>query len=144
MLRTLFVVCSLFLFAGANTSFAQADTSNVPPQKQDQDQLNLPKSSDPGKQPFIREFFHDEVTMWTSPFRKESYSTHTFRKYVLPFSLITIALIATDHQTSDLLPNTPDQSKWSLRVSQIGAAYTLAGMSAGMYFIGKGTKNKKA
>ncbi len=82
--------------------------------------------------------------MWSSPFRRSSYSTRTFSRYVLPFTLITGALIATDHQTSDLLPNSPDQSKWSLRVSQIGAPYTLAGMAAGMYLISRATGNRKA
>ena len=78
------------------------------------------------------------------PFRRSSYSTRTFSRYVLPFTLITGALIATDHQTSNLLPNSPDQSKWSLRVSQMGAPYTLAGMAAGMYLISRATGNRKA
>jgi len=106
--------------------------------------LNIPRSSDPGKQPFVREFLRDEVDIWTSPFRRSSYSGRTFTRYVLPFTLITGALIATDHQTSDLLPNTTDQSTWSLRVSQIGAPYTLAGMAAAMYLVSRKTGDKKA
>jgi len=62
----------------------------------------------------------------------------------VPFALITGALIATDHQTADLLPNTADQSTWSLRISQIGAPYTLAGMAAAMYLISRATGDKKA
>ena len=62
---------------------------------------------------------------------------------VLPFTLITGALIATDHQTSNLLPNSTDQSTWSACIAD-GAPYTLAGISAGMYLISKATGNKKA
>ncbi len=98
----------------------------------------------PDQQPFVRDFLRDEIQMWSSPFRRSSYSTRTFSKYVVPFALLTGALIATDHQTADLLPNTKDQSKWSLRVSQIGAPYTLAGMAGGVYLIGRATKDKKA
>ena len=73
-----------------------------------------------------------------------SYSSRGFVKYVIPFTLITGALIATDRKTSNLLPNTEDQSKWSLRVSQIGAPYSLAGIAAGMYLISRATRDKKA
>jgi len=108
------------------------------------DQLDIPRSSDPGKQPFIREFIADEITIWTSPFKKSSYSSRAFEHYVVPFTVITGVLFATDHRTANLLPNTEDQSKWSLRVSQIGAPYSLAGMAAGMYVISRMTGNKKA
>ena len=127
-----------------------ASTDNQPPgqtaptDKRPADQLEIPRSSDPGKQPFVRKFLLDEVRMWTSPFRKTSYSSRTFTHYVIPFTVITGALIATDYRTSEILPNTADQSKWSLRVSQVGAPYTLAGMAAGMYLISRATGDKKA
>ena len=63
------------------------------------------------------------------------------RKYGLPFLLISGALFATDHKTADLLPNTQDQTTWSGRVSQLGAAYSLAGFSGAIYLIGKATKD---
>ncbi|HUQ90843.1 MAG TPA: hypothetical protein VM120_04110, partial [Bryobacteraceae bacterium] len=77
--------------------------------------------------PFLREFGHDEIDLWTSPFKRRNYSGHAFKKYVIPFALITGALIASDRQTADLLPNTTDQVIWSSRVSQVGAGYSLAG-----------------
>lgn len=107
-------------------------------------QLDIPRSSDPGKQPFLRMFLADQATIWTSPFHKSSYSSATMKKYVIPFTLITGALVATDRRTLDKLPNTEDQSTWSLRVSQIGAPYTLAGMAAGMYLVSRVTHNRKA
>jgi len=53
-------------------------------------------------------------------------------------------LIATDTRTADALPNTPDQIKWSGRVSQIGAAYTLAGFSGATFLLGRAFGNKHA
>lgn len=122
---------------------AQTEDGTVRQRTSDED-LSIPVSSDPGKQPFVRQFVHDEWRMWSSPFRRSSYSARAFPKYVLPFTLITGALLATDHRTSNLLPNTADQSKWSLRVSQIGAPYTLAGMAGAMYLVSKATGDKRA
>jgi len=140
MLRT--SVCVLILASVAPlpawAQAPQAGSSDRP------DVIQLPRSSDPGKQPFIHDFFADQLTMWSSPFRKKSYTASTFTKYVLPFAIITGALIATDHKTSELLPNTTDQSTWSRRVSQIGAPYTLAGISAATYHISRATGEKKA
>jgi membrane-associated phospholipid phosphatase len=141
MRKTFFLPVLLTLFASI-TALAQDQTGQAPAQAEDQ--LELPRSSDPGKQPFLRDFVRDEVKIWTSPFRGSSYSSRGFTRYVLPFALMTGALIASDHKTSDLLPNTEDQAKWSLRVSQVGAPYTLAGISAGMYLISRATGDKKA
>jgi PAP2 superfamily len=101
-------------------------------------------TSESAEHAVVKTFLKDEVHIWTSPFRGSSYSSRAFPKYVIPFTLITGALIATDHRTSELLPNTRDQAIWSRRVSQVGAPYTLAGMAVTMYLIGKGTGNSKA
>jgi len=127
----------------------QVRAQDQPPEKPaesraDEETLQIPRSSDPGKQPFVRQFFVDEWAMWTSPFRKSTYANGEGVRYVLPFVLVTGALIATDQHTAQLLPNTTDQSTWSLRVSQIGAPYTLAGVSAAMYLISRATGDKKA
>jgi membrane-associated phospholipid phosphatase len=95
----------------------------------------------PQKPAFLRTLLHDELTMWRSPFLRGSYSTHTVKKYVVPFAIISTALIASDTKTADLLPNTRDQATWSGRVSQLGAGYTLAGFSGGMWLFGKATGN---
>lgn len=134
-----FLALSLLLM---QTPAARAQSSQDKSQREDQ--LDIPRSSDPGKQPVLRIFLRDEVNIWTSPFRTTSYSSRGFVKYVVPFTLITGALIATDRKTAEVLPNTSDQSKWSLRVSQIGAPYSLAGMAAGMYLISRATGDKKA
>ena len=107
-------------------------------------QPDIPRSSDPGKQPFVRTFFHDEYRMWTSPFRPGNYDSHTMKKYVLPFVLIAGTLIATDRRVAHALPNTEDQTTWSRRVSQIGAPYSLAAYSGGLYLISRMTGDKHA
>ena len=84
-----------------------------------------------------RRFVTDELRIWTSPFQAKSYNSHVIKKYVVPFALLSATLIATDRHTGHILPNTDDQQKWSGRVSQIGASYTLAGISGATYLIGK-------
>ncbi len=101
-------------------------------------------SSTPRRKPFLRSFLHDEFRMWSSPFRPGNFDSHTMRKYVIPFAIISGGLIASDRKTGDLLPNTADQTRWSGRVSQMGAAYTLAGASGAMYLFGKATADKHA
>jgi membrane-associated phospholipid phosphatase len=138
----------VFTCIAVPAAMAQATAEPDPPDsqqtQQEQTELNVPRSSDPGKQPFFRNFVSDEWRMWSSPFRASSYNSHTVKKYVIPFALISATLIATDTQTAELLPNTTDQRVWSGRVSQLGAAYTLAGASGAMYAIGKMTGNKHA
>jgi membrane-associated phospholipid phosphatase len=123
---------------------ARAQPAEDPAPQQQPKEPDPPRSSDPVKKDFVKTFLKDEVQIWTSPFRRSSYSGRAFPKYVLPFTLITGALIATDHRTANLLPNSTDQATWSRRVSQAGASYTLAGMAATMYLVGKATGNDKA
>jgi len=103
-----------------------------------------PSADNIGPRKFIREFGRDEWRIWTSPFRKSAYGSHTVRKYVIPFVLLSGALIATDKETAKLLPNTPDQTRWSGRVSQIGSGYSLAGIAGGTWLLGKVTRNAHA
>lgn len=51
-----------------------------------------------------RRFATDEWQIWTSPFRKNSYSAQSVKKYVIPFVLISGALIASDRKTADRRP----------------------------------------
>lgn len=97
----------------------------------------------PGEDVKVKEmpmrFLKDEAAMWTSPFRKNSYDTHAVKKYLIPFALMTGALIATDRKSSGALPNTADQALWSGRASQFGAWYTLAGISGATFLAGQFT-----
>ena len=96
------------------------------------------------KQNVFRGFFHDEYHMWTSPFRGSTYDSSFTKRYGVPFLAISGALIATDTRTAELLPNSEDQALWSGRVSQIGAPYTLAGLSGAVYLLGKAKGNRHA
>lgn len=89
-----------------------------------------------------KRFVIDEWRMWTSPFRAGQ-RAHTLKKYVIPFAVVSASLIATDQQTADLWPNTRDQQKWSGRASQLGASYTLAGISGGSYLLGRISGNNR-
>jgi membrane-associated phospholipid phosphatase len=87
------------------------------------------------------EFFHDEYRIWTGPFRASSYDSHSMKVYGVPFILISGGLIATDRYTGHWFPVSSSGFIWSGRVSQIGAPYTMAGLSAATYLIGRETHN---
>ncbi len=129
--------CSLVLFLLFSTRL-------VPAQAQPEASECGGAQPNPVKPNLLKTFLKDEGQIWTSPFRRSSYTSHAFPKYVLPFTLISGALIATDHRTANLLPNSTDQAAWSRRVSQVGAPYTLGAMAATMYLVGKATGNEKA
>ncbi|MBI4903101.1 MAG: phosphatase PAP2 family protein [Acidobacteria bacterium] len=85
----------------------------------------------------------DEYKFWTSPLRRGSYSAHTFQ-FLVPFLAISGALLATDRRIAETLPNTSDQTRWSGRVSQAGASYSMAGIAATTYLVGRITGNERA
>src|SRR5262245_57284441 len=125
------------------TASAQ-DTTNPTPEQAPSAPSAPAQPSSLGNQSLLRTFLQDEYRMWTAPFRFHNYESHTMVKYGLPFILASGALIATDHKSAEALPNTQDQAVWSGRVSQMGAAYTLAGFSGATYLIGKLKKNDHA
>jgi len=81
----------------------------------------------------------DQKQIWTSPFRM----TRQNAKWWLIFGAVTGALIATDHRTTQQLPNTGDQVAFSRRVSGLGAVYTLVPLTGGIYLTGVLTKQSK-
>ena len=141
-------LCVSILMLCARAALAQPATTEEKPApqapQQQETELDLPRSSDPGKQPFLRNFVYYEWRMLSSPFRRSNYDAPALKKYIIPFALISTTLIATDKKTANFLPNTDDQAVWSGRVSQLGATYTLAGFSGGMYLFGKVVGNKHA
>lgn len=90
-----------------------------------------------------RRFASDEWRLWSGPFRKGPQRAQAIKKYVVPFALLSGALIASDRQTGRMMPNTRDQIVWSGRVSQLGASYSLGGMAGGAYLVGKITRNDR-
>jgi hypothetical protein len=84
-----------------------------------------------------KRFVGDELKLWTSPFRTSSYTSHAVKKYVIPFALVSAALIASDRKIAEALPNTPTQVRWGGRLSQLGASYSIAGLAGSAYLFGK-------
>ena len=84
---------------------------------------------------FRQTLWSDQKAIWTSPFHLNEGHAAAFA--AIPLIVGTGALIAVDKDAAKWLPNTPDQVKWSKRVSQFGAAYTLGGVVSGMMLIGK-------
>jgi PAP2 superfamily len=133
-----FILILIATASMANLAAAQVTAPSPSSQNSPEDQKpgqTLPRPSDPKS--VLHSFSQDEWRLWTSPFHGSTYGSHTVKKYGIPFLLLSAAALATDRRTGDLLPNTSDQTKWSRRVSQMGASYTLAAASGGTYLIGK-------
>jgi len=81
----------------------------------------------------------DQKAIWTSPFHMK----RSDAKWWVLFGAATGALIATDHWTSQQLPNTKDQVRFSGRVSNAGI-YALAPLTGGLYVVGVFSDNAKA
>ena len=89
---------------------------------------------------FVKNILLDQKDIWTSPFHMK----RSDARWWLLFGTATGALIATDHWTSRQLPNTNDQARFSARVSNVGALYTVVPLTAAFYLGGVLTDNAKA
>jgi membrane-associated phospholipid phosphatase len=81
----------------------------------------------------------DQRAIWTSPFHIK----RSDAKWWVVIGAATGALIATDHWTSQQLPNTNDQVRFSGQVSNAGI-YALAPLTGGLYLVGVFSDNAKA
>src|SRR5688572_26849822 len=114
------IVSTLFIMSAvAQTTPSGTSSSGAQPAENEPGELFNPH---PVRS--LRKFAKEEYRIWTSPFRPSNYDSHAIKKYVVPFAVISGALIATDLRTTQAFPNTADQTKWSGRVSQMGAGYT--------------------
>ncbi len=100
----------------------------------------VPQAQAPGQKTsslrlFRQTVWSDQKAIWTSPFHMNDGRAATIA--AIPLIAGTAALITTDKDAAKWLPNTPDQVKWSKRVSQIGAIYTLGGVVGGLMLVGK-------
>ena len=117
---------------GSNsTTSAGGDTPrSVPP---------APASSPSAFHDFVGTFLSDEKAIWTSPLRTKPKDL----RWLLPLAGATAALLATDVDISNDLPNTQSQINNSRNISQIGSAYTLYAASAAFYLIGRHKDNDR-
>jgi hypothetical protein len=139
--RSVWIITSTFLTVSAAAQVN--DRPGVQPAGAQPAQAEPSELSDPHPRRFFRKFATEEYRIWTSPFRPSSYDSHTVKKYLIPFAIIGGTLIATDKRT-DVWSNSVAQVKWSGRVSQIGAGYTLAGFSGAIFLFGQVTKDHHA
>ena len=87
-----------------------------------------------GPRSFLRGFVGDQKHLWTSPSR----ISRGDLKWIVPLVIGTGVAIATDNRLSEELPNPEDPARIvGKQVSQLGALYTVAGISAGTYLVGR-------
>src|SRR5438477_9811270 len=107
-LLTLLLALNLASVTEAQTSLSPREESLYSSETEDLKPL--------GKK-FVKNLLLDQKDIWTSPFHVKRRDA----KWWLLFGAATGAFIATDHRTSRQLPNTLDQSRFSGRVSNVGA-----------------------
>ena len=87
-----------------------------------------------GPRSFVRRFVDDQKHIWTSPSR----ISRGDLKWVVPLAAATATAIATDNRLSEELPNPDDPARIAGKhVSQLGALYTVAGISTATYLVGR-------
>jgi membrane-associated phospholipid phosphatase len=93
----------------------------------------------PEKQ-FVKNILRDQKAIWTSPFHLDGKEA----KWLVPMTLGTAALIATDHETAENVSDNVTRLSVSRWVSRAGVGYTTGGLAAGFYLIGRLSDNAKA
>jgi len=81
----------------------------------------------------------DQPKIWTSPFRMQKSDA----KWLIPFAAGTAALIASDHEVSEEVQESPVLLSPSHRVSNFGSGVALAAASLGIYGVGKFTHKSR-
>jgi membrane-associated phospholipid phosphatase len=85
----------------------------------------------------------DQRAIWTSPLHLRADDA----KWLAPLGITAAALIATDQRsTNELIDNGDNQTRLDIShgISQIGAAYTTAGIAATFYLVGRVEHNGRA
>jgi membrane-associated phospholipid phosphatase len=88
---------------------------------------------------FFRNVLRDERAIWTSPLHMRRADS----RWLLPVSLSTIALVATDRHTAGALDD-DDHLNISRRISYLGSIYGTGGIAATFYLVGRATHNARA
>lgn len=89
---------------------------------------------------FISNLLRDQYTIWTAPFKPQSYES----KWAIPLGLSMAGLIATDRYTSPWVDTGGSLPNFSHDVSWLGKGYVAGGVAAGFYLTGRFTHNRKA
>lgn len=100
----------------------------------------LPKPTPSLERKFIVNILHDQRGIWTSPFHWH----RTDAKWLAPLGLSTLALVATDRQTSSELVEHGDnlrRLRISKDISRLGSFYSAGGVAGVLYLTGRVTHN---
>lgn len=89
---------------------------------------------------FVKNIIRDQAVIWTTPFRLDKGDT----RWLLPFTLGTAALVATDPHTSAWIDRNGGLPVFSHDVSWAGKAYVTGGVAAAFYLAGRATHNYRA
>ena len=111
---------------------AQTPQSGVLP-KAKQSPTTQTKRSPSLESRFFKNILSDQQAIWTSPFRMHERDA----RWLAPLTLTTAALIATDRYSAGALGEDKTRLTVSRDISQLGAAYTTAGVAATFYLIGR-------
>ncbi|HTH50577.1 MAG TPA: phosphatase PAP2 family protein [Pyrinomonadaceae bacterium] len=117
----------------SSSVFAQTPTPTPTPKQKAPSTLHKPETN------FFKDIASDQKAIWTSPFHigKSDW------KWLGPFLGGTAALIATDKETSSWVSRGGSLPGISRDVSWNGGIYAAAGISGGMYLIGRSTHHDR-
>lgn len=85
----------------------------------------------------------DEARIWTSPFRLHPFSENADTKWLTFFAAGTAAFLVTDHAVREDVVESPGLRSPSNKVSNLGGGFAFAGVSAGLFTLGKATGNSR-
>ena len=89
---------------------------------------------------FVINILRDQRAIWTSPFHISSSDAH----YLAPIGIGAVALIATDRRTAGEVDNGGSLPSVSRNFSRLGTEYSVGGVAAAFYLIGRARGNARA
>lgn len=117
-------------------------SSNNLAQTLPQTSSSRPKHKSSPEKKFLVDILDDQRAIWTSPLHLGKGDA----RWAVPLGVSTIALIATDRQTSGELVENGDnvlRLRISKDVSRVGSLYATGGAAAAFYFVGRATHNDR-
>jgi membrane-associated phospholipid phosphatase len=89
---------------------------------------------------FFKNILRDQKGIWTAPLHLQRHDA----KWVIPGSVGLMALITTDRITGDEMFESNRQVKASRVISRAGSIYSLGGIAATFYLVGREQKDNRA
>jgi membrane-associated phospholipid phosphatase len=125
----------IFCFA----AFARAQTATPSPSPQPSPALRASSSKTTTERRIFKNILGDQRAIWTAPFHMQRDDA----RWALPLGLTTAALVATDRYTAGAIDQ-DDHLNISRDISNIGSIYSVGGIAATFYLVGRATHNARA